>query len=267
MSKLIASKMPCPWCPSSDGYHEYENNFHCFSCHKSKRKGVDKSRSLFPTWTALEQYENRGFVKFPKTVTSWLPQPAMKWLLEAGMTKELILKNNILYVEHEIVPAYDDSYSIELHNRIILPYIAFNGIEDEVVFYQARSVDPLERRKYITVGLRQAFYSNQNIDLELPSTKEVVIVEDILSAIRVGEYVDAIALCGTSMGDELIRKVKDNYEEVMVWMDNDAPGIKASNKIVKRLRLYCKKVVQIKHKVDTKRCHRKELEEVLSTST
>ncbi len=260
MSKLLESKMPCPWCPSSDGYHEYETNFHCFSCHKSKAKPKEEnSRSLFIDKDVVSGVMHTGRISLPKTVTKDFPKEAMKWLLEAGITKALIDQYDIHYVENEIVPIPNTNRSVQLSKRIILPYIT----SGEVKFYQARSLNICEPRKYITIGPKSAYRTGPT---SWVPDRVVVVVEDILSAIRVAEVTEAVALIGTSLDDETALHLA-NYKEVKVWMDNDAPGIAASNKIVKKLKLYCKKVVQIKHNKDTKRCFQKELEQMLRTST
>lgn len=258
MSKLLESKMPCPWCPSSDGYHEYETNFHCFSCHKSKKKPKEEnSRSLFIDKDVDYGVVHTGGVTLPKTATKDFPKEAMKWLLEAGITQNMIYLHNICYVENEVVPIPNTTRSVQLHKRIILP--AINGDE----YYQARSLNPCEPRKYITIGAKKPYWLRE---LHFGPQTSIVVVEDILSAIRVGEYTSSVALLGTSLDDETALLLAA-FKEVKVWMDSDAPGIAASNKIVKKLKLYCKKVVQIKHMKDTKRCQKKELEQVLQMST
>ena len=67
--------------------------------------------------------------------------------------------------------------------------------------------------------------------------KTLVIVEDNLSAIRVGEILPAVSLIGTSMSQENMLTVTENYDILIVWLDGDGPGQNAAKKLVDKLLL------------------------------
>ena len=69
-------------------------------------------------------------------------------------------------------------------------------------------------------------------------TNTVVLVEDYLSAIRVGQHYDTYCLWGTKCSYEFLKELFDSYETVLVWLDNDETkeinsGQEASKKICK----------------------------------
>ena len=55
----------------------------------------------------------------------------------------------------------------------------------------------------------------------------VVLVEDYLSAVRVGQHYDTYCLWGTKCSYEFLKELFDSYETVLVWLDND--GTKETN--------------------------------------
>ena len=52
--------------------------------------------------------------------------------------------------------------------------------------------------------------------------REVVLVEDILSAMKVGRYAPCVALLGTNISDEIILALKKNYDSIVIALDEDA---------------------------------------------
>lgn len=69
----------------------------------------------------------------------------------------------------------------------------------------------------------------------------MVIVEDVLSAWRVSEVVDSIALCGTELHPAVITALfNEGYTDAVVWLDADNPIVRAkARKIVNRINGLC----------------------------
>jgi hypothetical protein len=61
-----------------------------------------------------------------------------------------------------------------------------------------------------------------------------VLVEDVLSMMKVGEVVKCYTLMGTSLSSSAIGELL-RFDEVLVWLDPDGPGQTASRKVWKRL--------------------------------
>lgn len=72
---------------------------------------------------------------------------------------------------------------------------------------------------------------------QLGGKRPVVIVEDVLSAWRVSEVCDTIALCGTELHSPVINAVaQEGYTDAVVWLDADNPVVRMkARKIANRL--------------------------------
>lgn len=67
--------------------------------------------------------------------------------------------------------------------------------------------------------------------------RPVAIVEDVLSAWRVSEVCDTIALCGTELHSPVITAIaQERYTDAVVWLDADNPVVRMkARKIANRL--------------------------------
>jgi DNA primase len=57
-------------------------------------------------------------------------------------------------------------------------------------------------------------------------TDECIIVEDSLSAIRIGRQYSVVALLGTSLSDYAVGKLSKRYKRFGIWLDNDNAKVK-----------------------------------------
>lgn len=111
---------------------------------------------------------------------------------------------------------------------------------------------------------------------KLPSSKDwidgtkysVVIVEDILSAIRVGRHVRSVSLLGTSASAKtLLHEVsiaRAMGKLIAVWLDADKAGKVGTNRIRNQLELLGSEPVCIRTTKDPKRYTNQEIKEILS---
>lgn len=70
---------------------------------------------------------------------------------------------------------------------------------------------------------------------------KVILTEDIFSAIKAQAYApewQAIALLGSNLNKDLLRRIIRTKPHVHVMLDNDDAGIKGASKVVKKLRLH-----------------------------
>lgn len=240
----------CPECGSSRGLREYEEALHCFKCNMHKpKKGSTNRRSLKPNTEPVD--ETLGGPLLPYFHDGEMPAEAMKWLLKHGIYPDLQKLYGIRYVRSSKVG------NLTLKHRIVLPYYDEEG---ELIFYQARGFTEGEP-KYLQVGPKKLFWSFGGLP-ELP-VRTLVITEDILSAIRVGEFCQAAALCGCSLTDENLLTLLKNYSKIILWLDLDRAGIEADYELIKTMELYGKMVVQIHHKNEPKQLFRQELIDAL----
>lgn len=172
--------------------------------------------------------------------SSW-PLAARVWLYKAGLSNEQIIANGFYYCE----PL----------SRIVMP-VVLAGI---VVFWQARGFDP-GRPKYINPATERPPLSAR-YGMGAP----LVLTEDILSAIRVGEVTTAYSLLGTSMSDAVLRMAKADHLPVRVWLDPDRAGSRGRRKIVPALRAFGIDAKAIVTDRDPKFYSKEEIRELVST--
>lgn len=218
---MLLRNQPCLKCPSSDAMQEYEDGFFCHSCHTkffrddvNKKRYVSMENNKAPKEVALPLDFVVDVPVIPRNVYNELC--GAEWLSQYTLSDELLALYNI-------------GYSPSM-NRIILPHF----IDGMLYGYQARRCDD-NVRKYLTYGFRECVF--QSIKWRA-STNKVVLCEDIISAIKIGEVGNAFALLTTSLKrqDEFKRMLRSITNTVYIWMDPDAPGQEASRKLAKSLR-------------------------------
>jgi len=131
--------------------------------------------------------------------------------------------------------------------------------------YQARRVDPTDLPKYITIapkGRGRVTYHHFS-----SGSDTLVIVEDILSAIKLGRHCDTIALLGTSFHDDDLLSI-GKYKRVIIYLDDDNAQVKRMQRKLKRRISYLCDDVQIYHSggVDPKDLTDAEILEVLDAT-
>jgi hypothetical protein len=99
--------------------------------------------------------------------------------------------------------------------------------------YQARTFDPItvtnpKYRNARQVGIKSIYFRRNQ-----ETSNNLVIVEDILSAIKVGRYCNSLALLGSYVPDDLITKLQ-KYEKIFIWLDYDK--LSSSYKYAKRIK-------------------------------
>jgi hypothetical protein len=110
--------------------------------------------------------------------------------------------------------------------RVVIPVYG----SGELLGYQARAA-PGQQPKYLTKGKGLVYKVLKN----RPS---ICIVEDALSAERVGEVVDAAACLGSDMSTDDLVKLAKGHTQAYVWLDNDNPTVrKNQRRMIERLSL------------------------------
>jgi 5S rRNA maturation endonuclease (ribonuclease M5) len=195
----ISSSKDCPHCGSDHKgkpFALYEDGYHCFSCGSSKR--------AIRNFT-LRGLEAEGDITLPELTLnpSMFSLPVLKWLRSYHVTDDLIYKHHIA----------------ESNGSVITPVL----VDDKVVMYQQRWFDP---RRIMTYGRKQPFIATNRENCDI-----IVIVEDFMSAIRVGETTDCYCMFGTSIPYGTLQSLVKRYDIIIVWTDGDSPGQKAAKKL------------------------------------
>lgn len=144
-------------------------------------------------------------------IDSW-PIEARVWLYKAGLSKPTITSLGIYY--HPPT------------KRVVLPIVEAG----HVTYWQARAVMKDQQPKYINPSIDR--------DTVLPrygSGPCIVLTEDYLSAVRVGQVTEAWSLLGTDLKQPVLAKLLRDPRPVVCWLDPDSAGEKAMRKIKRSL--------------------------------
>ena len=217
-------------------------NAHCFRC--------GRSGLYSPEFKRVKEAQNRhrkapvssgGAVNdLPKDVTDrtgdW-PLYAIKWLRQWGITNEEIRENGISYS-----PYYD---------RLCFR-VDYCG---DYAGYASRAVNPTDTRpKWLRFTDGRPWFKRSGKE----ESGVLVLVEDIVSAIKVYRHADCIALMTTTISTNIMPDLS-GYDRYLVWLDDDNRQVKLNQlKLARRLSILGK--TEVVHLTDPKRCSNEDLQ-------
>jgi DNA primase len=210
-------------------------------CHRCHEKGIKFAKGLSPTeWLRFNQAREVrannvvSKVRFPHGCVDEIPAIGLAWLYKYGLTDLDIDRFNICY-----------SNTL---NRVVLPVYDSMG---ELVYYQARNLGEVTEKspKYMNVKARGRKNIYFVVD-QFGNGDRVVVVEDILSAIRVGNHECCYGLLNAYIPDDLILFLSKTYPEIVLWLDPDK--INRMTDRVKRYRSFGINVRMIRASQDPK---------------
>ena len=173
--------------------------WHCHrdSCTFSGRWGGRASKASQPKGKAARGLVGRTYVR----TASSLPEEAREYL----STKLLLTDRHISRAQL----GWD-----EQDDRLIQPVFTRNG---EVAGCCLRALDGREpKSKSHTEEGAMAWYTARNSD-------DLIIVEDIFSAIRCSDYMNSVALLSTHLNDSRIEQIKEaGFNRAFLALDRDA---------------------------------------------
>lgn len=199
----------CPICGSRRGLGIYSDHEYCFVCdyHKSYVEG-NKTVLLLGN-NMNPNKETEPMVTLPDDACNVFDNEGLEWLRKYEISDEEIVDNHICWSE--------------IRKSIIFP---FYNSSKELIMWQARSFrtspDPkIKIPKYYTRGYKKSdylpifYYEDSSMD------DAIVLVEDILSAIKVRRVQDAMPLLGSYIDKELLTRLSKFYTSVVLWLDKD----------------------------------------------
>lgn len=185
------------------------------------------------------------------TDTIEFTQEALLWLYKAD-------------VRNNLIEDYGIGYSKDL-NRVIIPvYDESNNL----LMWQGRGLSS-QQTKYLntkSTKKQNAFFKSwvKSDKAEANTFDSVVVVEDALSVIKVGQITQAVGVLGTSLSQTQVNYLS-KFTQVLFWLDGDRAGVDASNKMVKKLSM-----VTNTHRIFTKKDPKKlsyaEIEEIIDSA-
>ncbi len=222
MSTLL-SMGSCPFCGSgtrTSCFATYDDGYCCFTCGKKK---IEKAGYA---WKPAFAQKPSGMMELPQMTQniSKFSLPVLQWLYKYYVFDELIKKYSISYV-----PPID-----KMSESLLLP--VFDG--QKLVSYQQRF---FPKKSFITKGDKTQPYM---IKCANPISNEIILVEDFISAIRLGEHMNTICLFGVHISHVMSKFIENLNMNIKIWLDPDAPGRQASSEMSAKLTksmIYCAK--------------------------
>jgi len=165
-----------------------------------------------------EVHKNRSRIyQLPENFTFEIPQKFKDYLLEYHIGHNLIDKYGMGHVQYEY---YDN---VILKDRLVIP------TDDGFVCRSQEDKD----RKWIN---KSSLFSSI---METGCMDTVVVVEDPISCIRVGEILPCICALGTSLSYKQFNNIIA-YKNAILWMDYDKGGMDGAIKFRNKLSPYVK---------------------------
>lgn len=203
---------------------------HCFNCghrgytvaslgHYKAAKRAGKSGGSKAVLGSGGSTPSRGLPEDCVGDTEQWPPRARAWVFKYGLNGDDIAKYRLGYSE--------------LNQRVVLPI--YRG--GELDGYQLRKIEDDDMRpKYMTEAYKKPLFW---VSSEVLSSKPLVIVEDILSGIRVSKICNSVALLtATASRDVIDWLVSTNASEYVIFLDND-------NRTVRKAQLALKNRLEV----------------------
>lgn len=185
-----------------------------WKCHRCGFAGRKPARNLSPDkmvkWVnslknSYDKTQTLDEIELPHDFTHKIPSRGLAWLFSFGITEEEIGKFNF-------------GYSPYL-NRLIMP--VYHGAE--LVYWQGRNIGVINKKtapKYVNVYSKKG---DNYFRVDTQKSDSIVLVEDIISAIKVGRVATAQALLYASLPQKTILNLynKEGFTKVYLWLDPD----------------------------------------------
>lgn len=215
--------------------------FNCYVCHFKGKVRMDK-----PTLRQRSAYykakEDLDKLYLPSDYTTILTKEAKTFMMKYALDYGLLEKYGVGFSEklgRFIYPLYEGNVLKGIQTRLL--------------------VDDPDVPKYMTHGKKPPYICPHD------TSRDLVITEDILSAIKLNEYTNSLCLLGTKLTFQHIKHILDGkFDRVFIWLDNDEAGIKGRKECKEKLSLYGIKAKILTAKGDPKETFHHIIEEKLN---
>lgn len=226
MSSVVSQGM-CKKCGSSDANTEYaDGHFFCYSCRNyipAKIKSIEQASSI------LLPKSQEKYLHIPHDLSKEIPLEPLTWLKSYGLTDKEIGENYVWSSKEEM-----------------LINIFYDWETKKLVGWQGRYF-PKRKPKSHTVGRMDSncFVWGSHIQFD-----GVCVVEDVVSAIKVGRVVPSVALLGSNLSLPRAVKLSHKYNTLYIWLDSDK--VAHAHTLRKRYMSLFNNVIVIYTKLDPK---------------
>lgn len=199
----------CPRCRSlgkdrsEDNLAIYEDGHaHCFSCGYHRPPNLLLRLKSVQLALPAPKAEDSA-LQFPADFTENIPVRLYDWLSKYDITPYEIRKNRIGWspsLEAAIFPIFDKN--------------------DTIIAWQARDLsDRAKRQKYITYGPIGDILDLRGIWAK--TDRIVIVVEDLISAIKVGRIYQTMPTYGCRLPVKAVLKLQERFKRIGIWWDSD----------------------------------------------
>ena len=221
---MLISMGSCPFCGGGNNtpcFATYSDGYKCFTCGKSKH--TDGATMAYRPMIKASNTEIR-LPEHTQNISEFSPS-VLKWLYSYYVYDPLIRKYGIAYTQHtEFTTERGIVYK---GTGLLLPVF----VDNVLVFCQQRFFPD---KMFITKGDKTSPFvikCREKSDI-------TVIVEDYISAIRLGEFVNVVCMFGTSLTYSGMQIIGSGTDRVLVWLDNDEAGHSGASLISSKLDKY-----------------------------
>lgn len=219
----IEKRGNCPFCDDTKG-HLYQNTeTECWICFKCGKSGKGDLPSV--DWIDERQVDKSTVISEDKA------NPTLRqWYRPIGPEDIYALQ---YLKEHHISPDVADKYGVGLFGSfLVFPVM----VGKRIVFYQTRH---LTKKKFKNHGNRS--WALPIYDCALEYTGVRIIVESIVSALRLCRFFPTIALCGKQASHMQITKLRQlcYKKQALIWLDA-VDSVSETTKLILQLREWCK---------------------------
>jgi len=173
--------------------------------------------------------------------STWPLEPRV-WLYKCGLSNAIIKANGF--------------YWCDRIKRVVLPVL--DG--SKLCYWQARGFDK-DRPKYLNPKIDKPAFKSGPL-----SSGPLVLTEDILSAVKVGQVARAWSILGTALSLSTASAVAALGVPVLIWLDPDEAGRKGRRRIAAQLRAMGVDVRIIRAEQDPKYFSKDQICEILTAS-
>lgn len=204
MTAIFLKHIPCETCGSKDNNAIYDDGHqYCFGCRTYKPGRVPIHRVHNPDlWIANKVSD------FPADAQQEIPAKPLKWLLNYGVTQQLANSKGI----------YWSPFRQCLCWQVISP-------SGHILGWSTRNFSP-------DAKVKANHYGGIHDDINIVGTQSpvtfgsdgdttLVLVEDYISAIKVGTIIPCMPLYGCTINLNSLQAIAKRFKGVILWLDSD----------------------------------------------
>lgn len=202
---------PCPKCGSRDNLARYDDgSAFCFGC-----RYYESANIKYIVESSHTTKEERDIRSEEQAWNAHFSPECVGWLGKYEINVSTALKRGFLWHPQR--------------QQLVFP---FRNEDGKVIAYQVRNFSPKATTRYFTQGdinsLTPIYVKNSE-----KRTDTLVLVEDVISAVKCAEYLDAMPCLGSAIPPDKLKRLVKLYGRFVVWLDSNM--MKNAMKMCERL--------------------------------